>query len=99
MPDGIRESLRQLRSEKGSIKGDLQRLRSEPKPEEVGFWENLQTGITRGALDYMVKPSLALMDTLGHAAAGDFQPLTDMAERAGRGLMETAAAFDPAGNA
>jgi hypothetical protein len=99
MLDGIRESLRQLRSEKGGIKADLQRLRSEPKPEEVGFWENLQTGIARGALDYVVKPSLALMDTLGHAAAGDFQPLMDMGERVGRGALETVSAFDPMGNA
>ena len=69
-----------------------------PQPE-VGFWENLQTGIARGALDYVVKPGAALMDALGQAAGGNLQPLSDMTERAGRGLLETASAFDPMGNA
>lgn len=69
-----------------------------PQPE-VSLWENLQTGIARGALDYVVKPGVALMDALGNAAAGDFRPLSDMAERAGRGALEFASAFDPMGNA
>jgi hypothetical protein len=102
MPDGIRESLRQLRSEKGGIRESLSQIRSEPKPQpkpEVSFWDSLQLGVARGAMDYVVKPGEALMGALGHAAGGDFQPLLDIGERVGRGALETVSAFDPMGNA
>jgi len=100
MPQGKRKysDFDQVTSQpQGRRYGDFNQVTT-PKPE-VGFLENLQTGIARGALDYVVKPGVALMDSLGQAAGGNFQPLLDMAERTGRGAMEFASAFDPMGNA
>jgi hypothetical protein len=69
-----------------------------PQPEQ-SFWENLQAGAAQGLNDYILSPALSIYEA-GHAAvSGDFRPLGEMAELAGRGLLKTVSAFDPAGNA
>ena len=56
--DGIRDELRRLRSEKGSIKESLKELRSTPPQPEVAFLENLWVGAQQGYQDYIEAPIL-----------------------------------------
>jgi hypothetical protein len=104
MLDTIKESLRQLRDERtpktqGGITESLRQLRSEPPKPEQSFWENFKAGTAQGLNDYILSPALSLAEAAGSAATGDFRPLGEMAELAGRGLLKTVSAFDPAGNA
>ena len=51
------------------------------------------------SFDYIVDPLMSGAEAVGSAAGGDFRPAMEMAERAGRGALKFASAFDPMGNA
>lgn len=92
----------QQAAERRRIFEEEERRKVEPQPpqgEPEGILGSFQTGVARGALDYVVKPVVSLADAVGSAAGGDFQPISDLAERAGRGLLNTVSAFDPTGAA
>src|SRR5262245_59170987 len=52
--------------------------------------EAFTSGMAEKAGEYIVEPALSFANAVGHAAAGDFGPLGNMAEAAGRGLLKTA---------
>ncbi len=71
-----------------------------PMPQEdVSFLENLRTGAERGLTEYIQKPLAAAGEAIYSGIRGDTRPLQEFAELAGRGLLKTVSAFDPAGAA
>lgn len=69
------------------------------KPPEQSRLGALAGGIAENITRYGVQPALSAMEAVGSAAGGDFRPLGQMAESAGRGALKLVSAFDPAGNA
>src|SRR5262249_13147058 len=73
-----------------------------PQPSLVppqGAYESFATDLAGKLLQYGIKPTVAFANAVGEATSGNFQPLKDIAESAGRGAMNIASAFDPTGAA
>ncbi len=101
MPQGKRKSAEEILGVQAPRKSAEEILGVQPSasPTSPGFLENLAIGTKQGALDYIVNPALSLVEAAGSLAAGDPRPAAQIAERAGRGLLKTVSAFDPAGAA
>src|SRR5262245_15625179 len=69
-----------------------------PTPRSPGLVSNLITGFAQAGGD-ISEQALALSEAFGKASLGDFGPLKEMGELAGRGALKLVSAFDPAGNA
>src|SRR5262245_15269513 len=92
MPQGKRKSLDQIAAEtfKQPERKSLDQIAVDTgiRPG-VGFGEGLGQGIAGAVLETGVKPAVSLYGAIGSALGGDYQPLLEMAERAGRGLLQT----------
>ncbi len=67
--------------------------------EPQGAFESFGTELAGKFLQYGIKPGAALANAISEASGGNFQPLKDIAESAGRGALNLASAFDPTGAA
>src|SRR5262245_36421433 len=70
-----RKSLDQIGAETGTV-------------PPVGAGEAFGQGVAGGGLEGGIKQAVTLYNASKSAATGDCQPILDMAERAGRGLLE-----------
>src|SRR5262252_7847367 len=59
-------------------------------PAQQGTLGAIGSGIAEGVIEHGARPAMALADALGSAAGGDFGPLKNMVEAAGRGAMSVA---------
>lgn len=94
MPQGrptIEEALRQPVLRRPTIDEALARpvIEQQQQPEQ-SLWESFKIGAAQGLNDYIIEPALALSEAVGSAAVGDFRPLGQMTELAGRGAVRAA---------